>query len=187
MHATNHPPRTARTGAVPALHRPAACCKPRTHSSTPASKLTKKTRPKIYTTTAHQQAKDHGCCAQSVPCPVASSTAQCAQQRSPPCMPVPALPHGSLQLAQRTLQVQENLTGQQAQCANTPGSHKSMALGLPPALLAVGCGAHSWVIEIVCLCWLLTGGVLDVKKVGRALSQTGELPSGVEKWISGFH
>jgi hypothetical protein len=33
------------------------------------------------------------------------------------------------------------------------------------------------------------GGVLDVKKVGRALPRTGELFSGVgvEKWISGFH
>jgi hypothetical protein len=29
------------------------------------------------------------------------------------------------------------------------------------------------------------GGVLDVKKMGRALSRTGELFSGVEKWISG--
>jgi hypothetical protein len=28
---------------------------------------------------------------------------------------------------------------------------------------------------------LQVGGVLDVKKVGRALSQTGELFSGVEK------
>jgi hypothetical protein len=34
---------------------------------------------------------------------------------------------------------------------------------------------------------LVLGGVLDVKKVGRALSRTGELLSGVEKWISGFH
>jgi hypothetical protein len=35
--------------------------------------------------------------------------------------------------------------------------------------------------------FLAIGGVLDVKKVGRALSRTGELLSGVEKWISGFH
>ena len=33
------------------------------------------------------------------------------------------------------------------------------------------------------------GGVLDVKKMGRALSlsRTGELFPGVEKWVSGFH
>jgi hypothetical protein len=33
----------------------------------------------------------------------------------------------------------------------------------------------------------MVGGVLDVKKVGRALSRVGEFFSGVEKWISGFH
>ena len=33
----------------------------------------------------------------------------------------------------------------------------------------------------------ILGGVLDVKKVGRALSRAGGLFSGVEKWISGFH
>ena len=32
----------------------------------------------------------------------------------------------------------------------------------------------------------MVGGVLGVKKVGRALSRTGELFSGVEKWIPGF-
>jgi hypothetical protein len=37
--------------------------------------------------------------------------------------------------------------------------------------------------------WYYIGGVLDVKrkKVGRALSRTGELFSGVENWVSGFH
>jgi hypothetical protein len=34
---------------------------------------------------------------------------------------------------------------------------------------------------------VMAGGVLDVNKVGRALSRTGELFSGVEKWISGSH
>jgi hypothetical protein len=33
----------------------------------------------------------------------------------------------------------------------------------------------------------LAGGVLDVKKVGRALSRTGEIFSVVERRISGFH
>ena len=35
--------------------------------------------------------------------------------------------------------------------------------------------------------YLALGGVLGVKKVGRALSRTEELFSGVENWISGFH
>jgi hypothetical protein len=36
-------------------------------------------------------------------------------------------------------------------------------------------------------CRVVLGGVLDVKKVGRAPPRTGGLFSGVEKWISGFH
>jgi hypothetical protein len=35
--------------------------------------------------------------------------------------------------------------------------------------------------------YIYLGGVLDEKKVGRALSRTGEIFSGVEKRISGFH
>jgi hypothetical protein len=31
------------------------------------------------------------------------------------------------------------------------------------------------------------GGVLDIKKMGMALLRTGELFSGVEKWVSGSH
>jgi hypothetical protein len=34
---------------------------------------------------------------------------------------------------------------------------------------------------------LIVGGVLDVKKAGRALSRTGELFSGVENLISSLH
>jgi hypothetical protein len=117
---TKHPPGTCRYYTVPA---PALYRYRRRHIISPALSIygrfilrqpisRQKTRPKIHTTTAQQQtAGERPRVLHAAPCLVAQHHA--AAQPPPPCMP--ALPHGPLQLAQRTVNagaITRHMTGQ---------------------------------------------------------------------------